>query len=286
MIYLHTRRFSNGARDIARAIRAAGGRCRHLLGRNDRPWDPDGLHVGWGEGQCWPAPQEARWLNREHNVGKYRELERLSEAEVPVPAFARLRPADSREWLARRFRHQGANDLLAELRTGDYYVEFTPVKYEFRIHIFNGVSIRAGIKCPRTAEPHPRFRSWNAGWYLDYGEACQNRVRQWIRDAAKQAVKALGYDFGAVDIGVKADKTPVVFEVNSAPGLEGNSLDVYGAKIVEYYINDSQYLQRRHYAQYGRGYGAVPGRDMPGMWSGDDVGWQRLGTRLRGMRME
>jgi glutathione synthase/RimK-type ligase-like ATP-grasp enzyme len=47
------------------------------------------------------------------------------------------------------------------------------------------------------------------------------------------AIGALGLDFGAVDVRVR-DSKAVVLEVNSAPGLTGNTLAAYTAKIKEY----------------------------------------------------
>lgn len=142
-------------------------------------------------------------------------------------------------YLARLYKHQEANDLLANLERGDYYVQFVPVTSEFRIHVLGGASIRAGIKVPRVDNPHPRFRSWQAGWKLDYGGPCQQVIRQRVRDAAKAAVAALGYDFGAVDLGVKEDGTAVVWEVNTAPGLEGNTITTWANKLKEIYANGS-----------------------------------------------
>jgi glutathione synthase/RimK-type ligase-like ATP-grasp enzyme len=43
---------------------------------------------------------------------------------------------------------------------------------------------------------------------------------------AQQAIDALGYDFGAVDIIRRRDKL-YVLEVNSSPGLEDRKLQLY-----------------------------------------------------------
>lgn len=173
-----------------------------------------------------------RVLNGKAPIGnKMIELSKMAEAEVRVPAMSR-QPREG--WYARRIHHQEANDLLAELRVGDYYVEPIPAVNELRVHVFKGVAVRSGVKFrrPEHPNPHPIFRSWNAGWGLTYDQARVDEViRQTHRDLAKKACEALGYDFGAVDIGVLEDRTGVVFEVNSAPGLEGNTLNKYGDKL-------------------------------------------------------
>ena len=50
--------------------------------------------------------------------------------------------------------------------------------------------------------------------------------------AAVQAVKSLGLDWGAVDLKVNQQRTRVgVLEVNTAPGLEGTTLEAYARGI-------------------------------------------------------
>jgi glutathione synthase/RimK-type ligase-like ATP-grasp enzyme len=53
-------------------------------------------------------------------------------------------------------------------------------------------------------------------------------------DIAVKAVAALGLDFGAVDVAWNEHYNKcVVFEVNTAPGLYGHTLDVYVNAIKE-----------------------------------------------------
>ena len=57
-----------------------------------------------------------------------------------------------------------------------------------------------------------------------------------LLSSAAKAVKLLGLDFGAVDIGHRViDNKFFVFEVNTAPGLEGTTLDKYSKAIYNYY---------------------------------------------------
>lgn len=183
------------------------------------------------------------------------QLIKLAEAGVPVPEVF-TEPGEGR--IGRSANHQGGNDLL---RGGGhvYYTQKLNIDREFRIHVFNGLSIRAGMKVPRPdfcrrvdaryacdqcgyphAEarfdgenqllphgPHPWVRSYDGGWKLDYGENSRRYITNTIRDAAKRAVTALKLDFGAVDVGLVAGR-PVILEVNLAPGLDvGPSVDAY-----------------------------------------------------------
>jgi glutathione synthase/RimK-type ligase-like ATP-grasp enzyme len=101
--------------------------------------------------------------------------------------------------------------------------------------MFEGRSIRAGQKVSiterdgRRITPHQWIRSFDAGWIIRY-EGFESTEA--MRRLAKSAVEALGLNFGAVDIGQKADGSLIVFEVNRAPGIEGTSLQAYATKII------------------------------------------------------
>jgi glutathione synthase/RimK-type ligase-like ATP-grasp enzyme len=132
----------------------------------------------------------------------------------------------------------GGNDLLRfeeAQRMGysiniDYWVKREHLTEEYRVHVFDGASIRAGVKIPRAGvSPHEWIRSWDGGWMISY-EGVSNAHR----NLAKKAVESLGLIFGAVDIGRKADGSLIVLEVNRAPGLEGNTINAYANAIVRY----------------------------------------------------
>jgi glutathione synthase/RimK-type ligase-like ATP-grasp enzyme len=54
-----------------------------------------------------------------------------------------------------------------------------------------------------------------------------------INNIAIQAVRALGYNLGAVDIAFNVKKNQlVVLEVNANPGMQGATLENYAAAIV------------------------------------------------------
>lgn len=190
--------------------------------------EPDDLWVNWG------PPTIARILCKQLNAikayaNKADQLIKLAEAGVLVPEVF-VTPGEGR--IGRSANHQGGTDLL---RGGgrDYYTQRLNITREFRVHVFNGLSIRAGMKVPRTENPHPWIRSYDSGWKLDYGRDSNVQVTNAVRTIAKQAVAALKLDFGAVDVGLVGNR-PVVLEVNLAPGLdEGPSVDAYVRHILQ-----------------------------------------------------
>ena len=154
-------------------------------------------------------------------------LTSLNQAlDVPAP-IARVEAVV--DWVGRNNDHVGGNDLLNPTTNPAYYSKKENFVQEFRIHSFLGRSIRAGVKVPREdMTPHAWVRSWDGGWRMNYDGVTAQQAHRII---AHQACQALNLDFGAVDIGEKADGTLVVLEVNRAPGLEGGTITRYAGAI-------------------------------------------------------
>ena len=226
MIYIFSTKKSDGARALVRWINENGGKAKRL-------WKTIGVAeedflVNWGS--SLPKFEYGEVLNKQVIHNKYKELQILTNAGVECVESSLIRRTD---WLARRFKHQESNDLLAHLDTGDYYTKLRPISQEFRVHVFQGKSIRLAMKVPRVEHPHPVFRSWGAGWKFSYGADAQEWASPPLRNLAKRAVTALGLDFGAVDIGRQPDGVFFVLEVNTRPGLEGGTIEAYGRHIME-----------------------------------------------------
>lgn len=163
---------------------------------------------------------------------KYIELAKLKNAGVPVPDFF-LDPPMNILYFARKFKHHEANDLRQHLKSGDYYTEYVHCLREHRVHIFDGKCVRVQQKVPRCEEPNPIIRSWVTGWKLECNPHAVETLPPKARLYAKQAVAALKYTFGAVDIGTRYNTgEAIVWEVNSQPGLEGGTLACYARAII------------------------------------------------------
>ena len=56
----------------------------------------------------------------------------------------------------------------------------------------------------------------------------QQKINKSVKEQALKAIQALGLDFGAVDVGYNTrENKAYVYEVNSAPGLQGTTLTAY-----------------------------------------------------------
>ena len=67
------------------------------------------------------------------------------------------------------------------------------------------------------------IRSNKRGW--KFKGVAPTKVPDDIKKVSLAAVKALGLDFGAVDLVLDLEGNPYILEVNSAPGLEGTAFE-------------------------------------------------------------
>lgn len=219
-LYVYRRASSSGARNLAEALNAK-------RFRGDRTPITQSLKRGdavvcWGE--ALPPIAGVRILNGGPIQSKYGNAVQLGLAGIPTIEVSRTKPVDG-EWLPRINNHVGGNDLLLPPDNPDFWTKKFDFVKEFRVHSFLHRSLRAGIKAPREGEAaHPWIRSWDAGWGIKYDGVSS---RQKHREIAHAAVETLGLQFGAVDIGEKADGSLVVLECNRAPGIEHGTLDAY-----------------------------------------------------------
>lgn len=154
------------------------------------------------------------WLRQGHIVFARRELHSHG-SDIVIATPGPRRP--SKIWTRR-----------------DWWCKFIPSVGEWRIHVFNGSSIARGHKTynpkavrsssTRTNRRRPlpikppvvAIRSRRNGWMMEHTTQPSPR----IREAARAAVSACGYLYGAVDILELSDGSVVVLEVNLLPAMD------------------------------------------------------------------
>lgn len=238
-------RASNGAKTLAEAL----GAKRNKLGM----WPPqlfqrDKVIINWGSSKKLPAEfHNRRLLNKPSAVSiacdkqaTFRKL--LPHADITIPrvwtpdnfqaAQQQLDTVPGTILLARSLLSGHSGQGITVVRSGEQIpegtklvVEYVKKKAEYRAHVVNGEVILLVQKRKKNGVEQTRdqelIRSCDNGWI----HACNNvdEPPPSLKPMCVKAVAALGLDFGAVDVIVDRAGAPVILEVNTAPGIEGET---------------------------------------------------------------
>lgn len=173
----------------------------------------------------------------------------LQVASVPIPEFTTDK-AVAEGWGAKRIyeRHklrgsEGEGIVVVEeggtLGDAPLYVKgLFGKRREYRIHVFNAggqeqmfvQQKRRRVSNVEATTDESRIRNLANGWIFAHQDIVQ--PSEATKAAATAAIRALGLDFGAVDL-IEMDKggNPFVLEINCAPGLQGATLFFYADAI-------------------------------------------------------
>lgn len=125
-----------------------------------------------------------------------------------------------------------------ELVRAPLYTIKTKHKHEYRVHVFKGKVLDVQQKKKKfNLSLHQKtshgIRNHSSGWVFARADVSPPSE---LLDICVDAINLLGLDFGAIDIGHRVrDNKFFLFEVNTAPGLDGTTLDKYVNAIYNYY---------------------------------------------------
>lgn len=208
---------------------------------------PTRVLINWGNSEPYPY-RNCKVINHPEAVNlasnKINTFSRWARDSISCPEWTT--DADcAYSWLENgntvfaRTRLQGhsGDGIVILSSTDDFvpaplYTKYIKKKKEFRVHVFNDEVIDVQEK--------RRSMGSDAGFLIrNHANGfvfCRDDIVEPtdLRDVAIKAVSSLGLDFGAVDIIYNAhyDKC-YALEVNTAPGLEGTTLQSYVNKIKE-----------------------------------------------------
>lgn len=164
----------------------------------------------------------------------------LADAGVPVPAWTRDKSVAT-EW-AQRGRILGRDldrgsqgrgitvyDKGSQLGDHLFYVRYMRKEREFRVHVMKGtvIFVQEKLKKRENDNADKYIRSHGRGWCFAFHHLVDKPAPQAVLDIGVAAVRAIGLDFGAVDIAWSDARGATVLEVNTAPGIEESSLVAY-----------------------------------------------------------
>ena len=224
---------------------------------------PGDLVINWGNSSLRNNVPDEGYINHPHAVANAIRKDiawaMLREAGVPTvewtsyhqTAFEWMRDNDDRVLVRTSLsgsRGQGITvygmDMtdwarpvheFLEVGFGDVYVKVfgrnPQLVTEYRVHVVDGQVIDFVQKKRSNSyegRPNPYVRSYKNGWIFARQEV---EISEAVNAASVGAVKALGLDFGAVDIAEDRSGAVCVYEVNTAPGIEGSTVPAYGAAL-------------------------------------------------------
>lgn len=226
---------SESARSLARNLRCLRVDATKRLRRS--------VVINWGRGDLSVRGFVSRVINKPEAVrrasNKIETFRVLSAAGVPTVDWTTNRDV-ARRWLdddmliycrttatgsqGRGIVVVGQDDL--SLPHAPLYTKGFNKTHEFRVHVAFGRVIDYSKKRRRDgAEGSAHIKNHANGWvFCRDGVALPSKVS----DACIKAIAALGLDFGALDVLYKErDDKAAILEVNSAPGIEGTTLERY-----------------------------------------------------------
>jgi len=216
--------------------------------------EEEGIHINYGC-HCSVLPEWSNIGNTlNYNIRSSNKQEVfgiLRENDIKVPEIISLRKGDRAP-----FDLLGRTDGLSEgrgisyIKEGrrikkekDFYTKVEKIEVEYRVHVFyapwenegegRSYIIAASEKYHKffpfregfSREHINSIRSYRNGWR--FKRVFYEYLDQDIKNTSLRTLKLMEMNFGAIDIGKKINGDIIVFEVNSAPGIEGSILRRY-----------------------------------------------------------
>jgi glutathione synthase/RimK-type ligase-like ATP-grasp enzyme len=196
--------------------------------------------INWGSSQ---APEFSlagvTLLNQPAAVGaasnKLKAFEKFKEAQIPTPEWTTDK-AVAASWDHTLFArtkltgHSGEGIVVCpkgeDIVDAPLYTYYIFKEREYRVHVVREavIDVQRKIKDPQRVPTSWKIRSHENGFIFARNGVDSDEKRDKI---AVAAIKALGLDFGAVDMIADNFGNYYVLEVNTAPGLEGQTVDNY-----------------------------------------------------------
>lgn len=202
--------------------------------------------INWGNSHC-PIPWALNCAGAVQNATNKADAFRLlTDEHVPCPewtlsqrvAISMLAEGTKRLIARTVLRGHGGNGIKiltpeSEMVKAPLYTVYWKKEREFRVIVVKNQVVDVLEKIKRNGAQkngHDEYiRSHGGYWVFARGKLVDNPVPADVSTIAIQAVAALGLDFGGVDMGYNTSpdlrgNTCCVFEVNTAPGMEGTTL--------------------------------------------------------------
>ena len=248
---------SQSAKSLSHSLKTKGVqqvRRVHSDGKFKNNFYRSNLIVNWGSStkpQWWKEGTKVlnHWDNVDKSVNKLTTFHELDVNNVSIPEWTESTEVaqswidDGHKVYGRKILtgHSGAginifdSETICSSMECPLYTKATKADYEYRVHVFKGMVIDAQQKKKKNGHEGGirGIRNHANGWIYAREDVTFPIP---VLEQSIKAVAALELDFGAVDVGYNTEESKAyVYEVNSAPGLQGTTLENYTNTIKEYY---------------------------------------------------
>jgi glutathione synthase/RimK-type ligase-like ATP-grasp enzyme len=249
--------YKQGSRSALALAKAVGAKLIRLQGSNFKP-APNKTIINWGSTQLPEEYKVCKVLNSPEKLGVVTNKKTFFEscaaaskqASPKIPLFT-TNIEEAKKWFIdgkvktvfiRRILngHSGAGivevNSLEELslsgKNGELFVQYIPKRYEYRIHIAKDEPFVIQQKLAKTEfDGEKTFKIRNIANGFIYAKNIATPPED-VLIQAKKAAKLSGLDFAAVDVIYNVLlESAFVLEINSAPGIDGTTIDSYKAMV-------------------------------------------------------
>lgn len=240
---------SEGAKALAKALDVK--RIKHENSKYKA--GPGKVVINWGDSQLPKNLQASEVLNSPHVLGamtnKLKFFQLMADTDVRIPEFTTDR-YEALNWIeaggivVERHKLSGHSaeglrivEKLLDIKDAPCYTKYIPKKDEYRIHFVRGKIIDIQQKKKRLdfeGEVNWKVRNHANGFIYARNDI---DVPEDVLTQANNTINACGLDFGAIDaVYNQKQRQAFILEVNTAPGLEGETVEIY-AKAFKEVIN-------------------------------------------------
>ncbi|MBU6231632.1 hypothetical protein KGP36_03095 [Patescibacteria group bacterium] len=197
--------------------------------------------INWGNKDAHRLFPQALNSSTEEATDKLRFFRALQGSDI-TPAFwtnADEIPNDAFPIVCRTILngHSGRGIVIADSRDqlvrAPLYTQYVKKQAEFRIHLgrrgneYVTIAEQRKVRDPNVEVTDWRIRNHDSGFIFQRQGI---EVPASVRDVARLCIEALRLDFGAVDVIYNVrQRRAYVLEINTAPGLEGQTVEDYAS---------------------------------------------------------
>lgn len=243
---LHIYAYNEGS-EGARALAETLGIRRIRRERSTYQGSPRKTVINWGASEIPAVVAQSRVLNAPQRVramsNKRTFFELMEIQDVRIPEWT-TDAGTALNWLAqdRNARiverhtlngHSGAGIRIVQnrldMQQAPLYTKYIPKKAEYRVHFAGGqiIDVQRKIRDPNREPTNWHVRSHDNG-FIFVRNGVQDAMPHDVLEQASIIANVSGLDFGAVDVIYNESRgMAYVLEVNTAPGLTGETVNSY-----------------------------------------------------------